>query len=194
MGVHPWNSSSRCFSNLPCHPEPDFSFLTAHSALGQPWAWFANSTEAREQTVHSSPSPWQVPLGPSLLPSVNFLPTQYVLVKLEEKKNKRPNPQFLHCGFGHLFSFVYSFCLSAYLSIMLTRPELTTESQNCSCWTKGLPFCVCVHVCGCLCVCAWVCLYRRSVEVNRNEKLFFFPWRERARNYIRSKISCLSHR
>ena len=23
------------FSNLPCHPEPGFSFLTAHSALGQ---------------------------------------------------------------------------------------------------------------------------------------------------------------
>lgn len=178
VGVHPWDSLSHCFSNLPCHPEPGFSFLTALSALGQLWAWFANSTEARQQAVHSSPSPWQVPLGPSLLPSVNFLPTQYVLVKLEEKNNKRPNPQFLHCGFGHLFSFVYSFCLSADLSIMLTRPELNTESQNCSCWTKGLPFSVCARVWMFVCICMGVFIQkcgrgRKKWIGMRNS--FFFP-------------------
>ena len=84
-----------------------------------------------------------MPLGPFLLPSVNFLPTQYVLVKLEEKKNKRPNPQFLHCGFGHLFSFVYSFLgdcslppdvpnAQAALGGLTSFPEKRTVTYKCN--------------------------------------------------------------
>lgn len=146
-----------------------------HSALGQLWAWSVFlATPSKSESKLLIAAPGWCPLGPSLLPSVSFFAVGLVIYSIP----------------------LNSLSLSAFLSVYPSRYLGLSQLQSLRIAVVEPKVCLAV----CVCVCMGVFIQKCGRGRSRGRKTwigmrnFFFSWRERARNYIRSKISCLSHR